>query len=1255
MEGCRESTDENRLTAFFRDVSGAVEAGHFHTAMRFADAARRFVPQDLTANLIYARLLLRTGGGQAAADCLRGRPELEGRVLHAEAAFRAGLTEEAARCCSSLLLSFAVDSLGNLPVMATGLCRAHGDEFPGWVGIDSGLRLVGEIRAGSVATIECDNVCLGRIDRASQRGLPGVFSIRVPCGAAGLVRVRVGSRDLLGSPLRWPPDFGAAGWVVQEDQLLSGEVCMNWAPRSAINVVVTSHGSEDTCLQVEPCSRGSIIGSPFSMRLGRHAAQSADVHVSVLLPDGRTAALAGSPIKSLQRLAPMAIVNPPLRTATASVRLSTPPLVNIVVPVYRGLEETLTCLHSVLAHMPADATLTVIDDASPDSALREALDELAREGRITVVRNQFNLGFPGAANRGMRLHRERDVILLNADTEVFEGWLERLVAAAYSAEDIGTVTPLGEAASIASYPAEERQPCSSEEAARIDQIARLVNAGKSVDIPVGVGFCLYVRRRCLEEVGEFDEDAFGRGYGEENDFCLRARRRGWRNVAATDVFVRHTGGRSYGREKDVLTTRNSRVINYRYPGYDRLVAGFIASNALRDSKRAIDRQRLLDSATKPVLLLSFDLAGGVKRHVDLRQATLQASGHTVLILRAVVSPDKKDRVVIAAGTDFRHLVYDLPRDAAELRALLRDLRLTRIEVHHFLELSAPTLEMVAGLGVPYDAFIHDYAWICPRVSLLSGAGVYCGEPAIEACEACVRKNGAASSQPTTVKALRARSRRILAAADRIIAPTRDVRDRLRRYYPELGIEVISWEPPVRPRTPARRGPGGRVRVGLIGAIGTPKGYDVLLECARDAAARALPVEFIVVGYTRDDRTLLQTGRVFVTGPYEESEAAALLERECCDIALFLSLTPETWCYTLTYPLAQGTPIVAFDLGAVSERLRAAGTGVLLPWATPAAAINDTLVRLAADDDVKSAHSVNPESYVNNITTSAGGPMQTNHSNDVGSEPGELSSSVQVLTLPVGIYAFTVSSGGGAPGNGLTLPAFQVAPAPVRSASKIEFLEGPTTLDRWLTHKSDVVTVKISVDTGTLLLTSLRAPDSSVLSIDIRRLDAVESSTPTVEQPAEPAPEPAAAISLRTSTLVHVQNVGDLEFTDGWAGYSADNLWIEAFAAKLPEPPVSDPIEYLGVTYEGGETSWLSDGALCGTRGTGTPLVAFAVRAKQDAGEDYTCIYSGKFLSGSVVGPCTDGSLCRSESDNDPLVAMELRVARRPSAGSPVPG
>ena len=94
-----------------------------------------------------------------------------------------------------------------------------------------------------------------------------------------------------------------------------------------------------------------------------------------------------------------------------------------------------------------------------------------------------------------------------------------------------------------------------------------------VDIPTAVGFCMYIRRECLDATGLFREDAFAQGYGEENDFCLRARRLGWRHVAVPGVFVAHTGGASFGAARAQLLARNAAVLERLHPGYRRAGGG----------------------------------------------------------------------------------------------------------------------------------------------------------------------------------------------------------------------------------------------------------------------------------------------------------------------------------------------------------------------------------------------------------------------------------------------------------------------------------------------------------------------------------------------------------------------------------------------------------------------------------------------------------------------------------------------------------
>ena len=183
------------------------------------------------------------------------------------------------------------------------------------------------------------------------------------------------------------------------------------------------------------------------------------------------------------------------------------PSIEVIVPVYRGLAETLACIESVLASGDAiPARVTVIDDCSPEPDLSEVLRAMADAGRILYVRNEENLGFVGSANRGLALASDGDVVLLNSDTVVPEKFLDRLYRAAYSDLTIATATPLSNNATICSLP----RPPGTEAApygldlAAIDAIVRESNAGIVRDIPTAHGFCMFIKRAALDDIGQFD-------------------------------------------------------------------------------------------------------------------------------------------------------------------------------------------------------------------------------------------------------------------------------------------------------------------------------------------------------------------------------------------------------------------------------------------------------------------------------------------------------------------------------------------------------------------------------------------------------------------------------------------------------------------------------------------------------------------------------------------------------------------------------
>ena len=616
------------------------------------------------------------------------------------------------------------------------------------------------------------------------------------------------------------------------------------------------------------------------------------------------------------------------------------PVVDVVVPVYGGHAETLRCLHRVLsAPQRTPYRLVVIDDCSPDAALGAALERLAERGFVELHRTPENLGFLGACNLGMALHAERDVVLLNSDTQVFGDWLDRLRASVVGWVDVATATPFSNNAEICSYPAFCRDNWSKlgTDDAELDRLAATVNQGATFDIPTGVGFCMYIRRACLDQIGVFDQASFGRGYGEENDLCRRAVHAGWRNVLAADVFVRHYGGVSFGETKAPRLKAALETLQKLHPDYRSVVSAFIAADPVRPLREALDVARLRSRAGRgAILFVSHTWGGGTERHMRELSAALEVDGAPVFFCREVEGDARLIQVEDPASPDTVNLpAFDLTRDVREFSTFLRRIGVRHVHIHNLAAMdpvAADFIRVAARLAdLAYDVTLHDYQAICPRLDLVDRSGVYCGEPPVSVCEVCVGRDGSPVGRPL-VWMWRDRWGLLLAGARRVFVPDRDVALRMHRHFPDVRytIRPHSYVPGAHPPKRLSRAGGGVRRIAVLGAIGPNKGSAVLRETARAARARDLPLAFIVVGYTDRDAELKRIGNVTITGRYPEAEAVMRLRAAKADLAWFPAVWPETFSYTLSIALEARLFPVAFNLGAPARRLSELGWGAVWP-------------------------------------------------------------------------------------------------------------------------------------------------------------------------------------------------------------------------------------------------------------------------------------------------------------------------------------
>lgn len=634
--------------------------------------------------------------------------------------------------------------------------------------------------------------------------------------------------------------------------------------------------------------------------------------------------------------------------------------VDVLVPVYKGRIETLRCLYSVLTAKAETAyEIVVIDDASPDPDLEADLQRLADMGLFTLLVNPRNRGFVYTVNRGMNLHPERDVVLLNADTEVFDGWVDRLAQAAKRNDRTGTVTPLSNNATICSYPQFlQDNPYPLEISyPELDSLAATVNAGEEAESPTAVGFCTYIRRACLDEVGLFDEETFGKGYGEENEFSQRAIARGWRNVIAGDVFVYHSGSASFQGERAKRVHAAMEIMSRLYPSYYRDVAEFIEHDPIRLFRERLDWGRLRrQSAERNVLIVVHGRGGGTEQHVqeDVRQFREQGLG--VFFLRPIPSRPTHFALSHHAASSVPNLPAFAIADTARLAEFLRDLRITEVHTHSLIDAvtDAPRhlKELIRDLGVRWEVNLHDYKVICPRINLTDDRGRYCGEPNDAACNRCLDSHGSSFGKPD-IREWRLMHHEALLEADVVLVPDAEMAERLERYFPGVHFDVSPHDDipdsdfDIQPPKIAADEP---LHVVVIGALSYIKGYDVLLACARDAKKHRLPIAFTLMGYSVNDRLLEKAG-VRVAGRYLENEGLATLSELHPHVVWLPSRWPETYSYTLSLALRYGRPVFAFDIGAIAARLRRideAQMVVPLSLADSPRALNEELLTRRAD-------------------------------------------------------------------------------------------------------------------------------------------------------------------------------------------------------------------------------------------------------------------------------------------------------------------
>jgi GT2 family glycosyltransferase/glycosyltransferase involved in cell wall biosynthesis len=626
--------------------------------------------------------------------------------------------------------------------------------------------------------------------------------------------------------------------------------------------------------------------------------------------------------------------------------------ITVIVPVYRGIDEVRACIESVIRHAGELAfDLLVIDDDSPEEEVRSYLESLAHErdslpggGALRTVRNQRNLGFVGTVNVGLA-DLDGHAVILNADTVVTEGWLDRLHDAATREPDVATVTPLTNFGSICTLPASVIDAFAlGGDDPQIDACAAFVDQhglGRRPEVITGVGFCMFMTRTALDACGTFDRETFGRGYGEEVDFCLRAARVGLRNLVEDRTFVFHHGAVSFGASRQDGLEQGSLLIRSRYPFFRASNRAERRADPLAPSFAALELGlRARDERRPHVLhLLHSDpgALGGTEKHLHTLMAALRPeldfsvlhpvpSGYVLHGYWRGSDGELIEQEFLLPGGARRATRIQDENAAFALRTALDMFDFDAVHIQNLIGHSlSPLAELETFEGQVICSF-RDPFLACPNHALLYLGESFCGIPEdLSYCAECLPRTWQAD-----LPYLKSFRRSVAANLDNIdtwVFASQSAADLLLRVYEvpddrmrviphgaiidldqrrtELDHELVHREP---------------LRVAFVGLGRAKKGLETVGWLADQLRETSIEIHHF------GNLVELTSGQVVLQGPYDNRILPELLDETGIQVVLLPGEVSETFGHVMTEALVAGRPLIVTGYGALGERLRETQAG-----------------------------------------------------------------------------------------------------------------------------------------------------------------------------------------------------------------------------------------------------------------------------------------------------------------------------------------
>ncbi len=618
-----------------------------------------------------------------------------------------------------------------------------------------------------------------------------------------------------------------------------------------------------------------------------------------------------------------------LRKQYALIRKDDVRGVDVILPVYNGylyLERLIATVFQTGLLM----RLIVVNDCSTDRRVHEFFTELCRKNdRVAYVVNKQNEGFVKSVNRGFRM-ANRDVALINSDIELPAYWLERLMLPVFIDPKVASATPYTNCGTLCSFPkiSMDNPVFDHQTVGFVDDIFRGLKPAYTI-LPTGVGFCMGIRKKVLDEIGLFDEESFGKGYGEENDWCQRAIQAGYKNVQVENLFVYHKHGGSFlSEEKKRLAEENIETLKRRYPHYMEDAARYLEQDVNSIYRTYALWRCLIRTDTRTILYFNHTLGGGAHDYL-CRQKEALAKTDAMAIEFCYDAYEDLYRLKI----EYHGYVLKLYAEHFETAfSGLRQMHLDEIMINELVsypnlyDVLKQILELKRHTGAKLTMLLHDYFCVCPTINLLSEKGVYCG---LECAGCDLRKHPfLCSSLYTDINDWRKHWGSFLRQCDSIRAFSEDTAARMKAVYgrlPEICVKGHQTERMYKVERKYKH--TDTVNIAVLGVLGRHKGLPIVREMLALIEKEKLAARIVAIGTVEEN---IKSRRLLITGKYQKEELPGLMYLHDIDIVFVPSVWPETFSYTAQEAMNMQMPTAVFHLGAPAERVKQYEKGLVIP-------------------------------------------------------------------------------------------------------------------------------------------------------------------------------------------------------------------------------------------------------------------------------------------------------------------------------------